>query len=154
MKQIISAFKFLQEKKILHRDLKPENLLIAKNDQLKLADFGWSIQLPENANLRQTFCGTLDYISPEMAQGEMYGIHTDNWSIGILCFELLTGSLPFVRGNVFDVIGSSKYGEIAYPSHLSSAAKDFISKLLNQDPLKRMSLSDAERHPFLFSKIK
>jgi serine/threonine protein kinase len=151
---VISAFRHLQDRQILHRDLKPENLLLTSDDQIKLADFGWSIQLPGNAHLRQTFCGTLDYISPEMAQGEFYGIHTDNWSIGILCFELLTGNLPFVRGNVFDVIGNGNFGEIAYPDSVSQEAKDFISRLLTQDPLKRMSLSDALAHPFILNHVK
>lgn len=148
-KQVLNAFKYLQDRQILHRDLKPENLLIGTDDELKLADFGWAIQLPGTATMRQTFCGTLDYISPEMAQGEYYGIHTDNWSIGILVFELLTGSLPFVRVNVFDVMSQSAFGLINYPEEMSPVAKDFISRLLNQDPLKRMTLPEAINHPFV-----
>ena len=146
-KQVVSAFIYLQSKQILHRDLKPENILIDSDGQLKLADFGWSIQLAGNATLRQTFCGTLDYISPEMAQGEYYGLHTDNWSIGILIFELLTGELPFVRAGPFDM--ASTFGEIQFPDYLSAISKDFIGRLLTQDPLKRMTLREAVRHPFL-----
>lgn len=148
--QVVSAFRYLQNKHILHRDLKPENLLLDFEGNIKLADFGWSIQLPESATLRQTFCGTLDYISPEMAQGEFYGIHTDNWSIGILCFELLTGSLPFVRTNVFDMMSNPQnYASISYPDEMSKEAREFIGRLLTQDPLQRMNLSDALHHPFL-----
>lgn len=147
--QIINAFNYLQSKQILHRDLKPENILISFDDQLKLADFGWAIQLPGKATMRQTFCGTLDYISPEMAQGEYYGLHTDNWSIGILVFELLTGELPFIRAGPYDLFSNPKFSDISYPDYLSDGAKDFISRLLAQDPLKRMTLPEALRHPFL-----
>lgn len=76
-------------------------------------------------------------------------MHTDNWSIGILAFELLTGGLPFVRGNLFDVINNTQFGEINYPEDMSSDARDFISRLLTQDPFKRMALADACRHQFL-----
>lgn len=148
-KQVISAFRYLQDRQILHRDLKPENLLLGFDGELKLADFGWAIQLPGQANMRQTFCGTLDYISPEMAQGNYYGVHTDNWSIGILVFELLTGGLPFIRNNYMDLMGGNAYGEINYPDTLSPLAKSFISRLLATDPLKRMTLQDALRHPFI-----
>ena len=151
IRQIISAFNYLQANQILHRDLKPENILISFDDQLKLADFGWAIQLPGNATMRHTFCGTLDYISPEMAQGEYYGLHTDNWSIGILVFELLTGELPFIRTGPYDLMSSPNYTEISYPEYLSEISRDFISRLLTQDPLKRMTLPEANRHPFLNS---
>src|SRR3990167_7375151 len=148
-KQVISAFRYLQDRQILHRDLKPENLLLGFDGELKLADFGWAIQLPGQDNMRQTFCGTLDYISPEMAQGNYYGVHTDNWSIGILVFELLTGGLPFVRNNYMDLMGGNAYGEISYPDTMSPLAKSFISRLLATDPLKRMTLQDALKHPFI-----
>lgn len=89
---MIDAFIYLQENKILHRDIKLENILI-KNDTYKIADFGWSVKNLEEK--RDTFCGTLNYVSPEMISGETYNEKADNWAIGILAYELLVGYSPF-----------------------------------------------------------
>lgn len=82
---------------IIHRDIKPENILLDANNQVKLADFGWSNFLPKNnKDVRETFCGTLDYLAPEMLEIEHKHDHTvDIWSVGVLCYELLTGLSPF-----------------------------------------------------------
>ena len=77
--------------KILHRDLKPENILIFKN-QVKIIDFGWSNQ---NDDFRNTYCGTPDYLSPEMILGTGHNEKLDIWTLGILMFELLNGTPPF-----------------------------------------------------------
>ena len=75
----------------MHRDIKPENILNSFG-VLKISDFGWSIY---SETKRQTFCGTLDYISPEMIAGKYYDFRIDIWSIGVLAFEFLTGNPPF-----------------------------------------------------------
>lgn len=87
----MEIFIYLHQNNIIHRDLKPENLLLSMG-KVKLADFGWSVgeQLE-----RKTFCGTIDYVSPEMVEGKIYDKKTDNWSIGVLCYELLVGKAPF-----------------------------------------------------------
>jgi len=85
IKQMIQSLMYLHSKNIIHRDIKPENILV-DGDTLKLADFGWSIHTP--ANRRQTYCGTLDYLPPEMLKGEEYSNSIDIWSIGVLTYEL------------------------------------------------------------------
>jgi len=82
----------MHEKKVIHRDIKPENILMSKNE-IKLADLGFASFCN---NLRSTFCGTPDYIAPEMIKGEKYSFSVDIWAIGILTYEITTGVAPFI----------------------------------------------------------
>lgn len=79
------------EPKILHRDMKPENVLI-QNDQIKIADFGWGNL---NNDFRNTYCGTPDYLSPEMILGTGHDEKLDVWTLGVLMYEMMTGNPPF-----------------------------------------------------------
>nr|XP_027202144.1 aurora kinase B-like [Dermatophagoides pteronyssinus] len=92
MFQMISAIRACHKMNVIHRDLKPENILIDLDGRLKLADFGWAAYLK---NRRKTYCGTMDYLSPEIVRQEWYGKEVDIWCLGILCFELATGGPPF-----------------------------------------------------------
>ena len=83
---------YLHKNSIIHRDLKPENLLLDKRGNIKLCDFGWSAK---EQDVRNTFCGTLDYMAPEMLEKGKYDHRVDIWSLGILLFELLHGVAPF-----------------------------------------------------------
>lgn len=85
IKSMISALLYLHERKIIHRDIKPENLLLGHDDQLKIADFGWSVFEPNSH--RTTLCGTMDYLSPEMVKGLPHDQNVDLWSLGVLTYE-------------------------------------------------------------------
>jgi len=97
IRQLAVALRYLHHKKVIHRDIKPENLLNCMGT-IKIADFGWSIHAPENR--RETLCGTLDYLPPEMVENKEHDNKVDIWSLGILCYEFLTGGPPFeAEGN-------------------------------------------------------
>ena len=90
---------YLHENGVIHRDLKPENIIIV-NRVAKLADFGWATHTPREYNhhlcrKRITFCGTFEYVSPEIVIGDYYDHLVDVWSVGVLCYELCTGHAPF-----------------------------------------------------------
>lgn len=87
------ALAYLHSKHVIHRDIKPENLLIGLDGELKIGDFGWSVHAPSNR--RRTFCGTLDYLPPEMVEGKDHNEKVDHWALGVLAYEFLCGRPPF-----------------------------------------------------------
>jgi serine/threonine protein kinase len=93
MKQMVNAVHYLQKLNIIHRDIKPENIMVSDDNTLKLSDFGWSIKTRNSS--RKTFCGTPDYFCPEIIRYKPFDYKIDNWSLGILAYELLFGKPPF-----------------------------------------------------------
>ncbi|VDN56743.1 unnamed protein product [Dracunculus medinensis] len=91
--QLAKALAYCHEKNVMHRDVKPENILLNEEGFLKIADFGWSVHAPSSR--RSTFCGTLDYLPPEMVSERVHDASVDNWSLGIMLYEFLTGKPPF-----------------------------------------------------------
>ena len=97
--QIIEALLYLQDRNVIHRDIKPENILIYDQERMhvKLCDFGWSTHTIDER--RTTFCGTVDYVAPELVYSEPYDEKVDLWAVGILTFELIMGHAPFTGSN-------------------------------------------------------
>jgi serine/threonine protein kinase len=91
--QILAALHYLEQRKIMHRDIKLENILLDKNGEPKLADFGWAVHAITGK--RKSFCGTVLYLPPELISKQEYDFKVDIWSLGILLFELATGKAPF-----------------------------------------------------------
>ena len=87
---LAKALLYCHQKHVIHRDIKPENLLIGIKGELKIADFGWSVHAPNSR--RQTLCGTLDYLPPEMVEGRDHDAAVDVWSLGVLLYMLLVVS--------------------------------------------------------------
>lgn len=112
---------------MIHRDIKPENLLLTLGGDVKLADFGWSVHSPSLR--RQTMCGTVDYLPPEMIENKSYGKYVDNWCIGVLCFEFLTGFPPFEAKNNDLTYDRIKNIDLKFPSSVPFGAQDLISKV-------------------------
>lgn len=129
--QICTGLNHLHSKNLLHRDLKPENLLINKDDIIKICDFGWSARSNE---VRVTFCGTLDYMSPEMLERKPQTYKVDIWALGILMYEMLHGTPPFRAKNPKEMVRMTAEGRYNVGSHVSYSAKQLISLLLQSDP--------------------
>uniref|UniRef100_A0A183CV40 Aurora kinase n=1 Tax=Gongylonema pulchrum TaxID=637853 RepID=A0A183CV40_9BILA len=144
--QMADALKYCH-KKVIHRDLKPENLLLGYWGELKIADFGWSVHEPTSK--RSTLCGTLDYLPPEMVQGWLHDENVDLWSLGVLCYELLVGKLPFERKEIRDTYALIKEVNYKFPESISEGARDLISKLLVKEPANRLSLQNVMEHPWI-----
>ena len=148
--QVVNAVYYLHNNNIIHRDIKPENILIGANDKIKLCDFGWAKELTlEN---RSTFCGTVEYMAPEIVGSENYDYSVDIWSLGILLYELLYGHSPFKANNTKNVILNIKTHELTYDDKnkvVSKSCKDLIQKLLDSNPQKRLKIKDILEHPFV-----
>ena len=148
--QIINAVYYLHSNNIIHRDIKPENILIGDDNKLKLCDFGWAKELTlEN---RSTFCGTMEYMAPEIVGSENYDYSVDIWSLGILLYELLFGHSPFNADSNKNIIFNIKKHELNYDNEnkkISNSCKDLIERLLNENPQKRLRIKDILEHPFI-----
>ena len=126
----------LHKNHIIYRDMKPENVMIGKDGHLKLTDFGLSTFCEPNQT-KKTFCGTTEYIAPEVILNEGYGGRIDWWGLGILAFELLYGSTPFTAMNSQCIYQSILKKDPTFPKNEDPAIVSFISSLLQKDPLKR-----------------
>ena len=148
--QVVNAVYYLHNNNIIHRDIKPENILIGNDNKIKLCDFGWAKELTlEN---RSTFCGTVEYMAPEIVGSENYDYSVDIWSLGILLYELLFGHSPFKANTTKNVILNIKTHELTYDDKnkkISNSCKDLIQKLLVSNPQKRLKIKDILEHPFV-----
>jgi len=145
--QLAEALLYLHSNHILHRDIKPENILLDHNDNVKLADFGWSVHDPNDR--RKTLCGTPEYFPPEVVHRSMYSTTADLWCLGIFLYELLVGNTPFVAKEQEQVFANIKKGGYTIPDTVPEDAKDLIRALLKPDGSERLSLGAVLRHPFL-----
>ena len=141
------ALMYLHKKHVIHRDIKPENLLLGLAGELKIADFGWSVHAPTSR--RQTLCGTLDYLPPEMIEGKDHNQNVDLWSLGILCYEFLVGVPPFEEQGNQHTYRRIATVDLRVPSHVSPEAKDLITRLLVHNPEKRLQLDQVITHPWV-----
>lgn len=148
-RQIINGVDYCHQFNICHRDLKPENLLLDKNRNIKIADFGMAA-LEVSDKMLQTSCGSPHYASPEIVSGKNYhGGPSDIWSCGIILFALLTGHLPFDDENIRKLLMKVQAGVFQMPKNISEEAKDLISKMLCVDPETRITMPEIIRHPLL-----
>lgn len=152
---LASAIRYCHSKGVIHRDLKPENLLLDADDNLKIADFGWSVHAVR-ATRRETICGTLDFLAPEMCENEPYDTAVDLWSIGILMYEMLYGSPPFEETTEEDTRARIKQVDLVFPKtkNISDDAKHLIRGLLRRNPAKRMPLPKVLSHPWILRHTK
>ena len=148
--QLVGAVAYIHSKACVHRDLKLENVLLDKNENVKLCDFGFTREYEGKTSYLQTFCGTICYSAPEMLRGEKYaGEKVDVWSLGIILYALLRGELPWDEDDDTATKAKIFQDDPVYPPTFPEAAKTLISKLLSKRPLHRPSLAEILSDPFL-----
>ncbi|KAI5707137.1 hypothetical protein M8J75_014935 [Diaphorina citri] len=154
LEQIVHGLLYLQSQNIVHRDIKPDNLLLTKDMQVKIADFGLAAQLSTPDDKHMTMCGTPNYISPEVATRSSHGLEADCWALGCILYALLVGSPPFDSGSAKNTVTQVVMKNPKIPPHISRSASELIQNLLQKDPTRRMKLNDVLRHPFMCSQTR
>lgn len=144
---LAEALSFCHQKHVIHRDIKPENLLVGYMGEVKIADFGWSVHAPTSR--RNTLCGTLDYLPPEMVEGREHDEMVDVWSLGVLLYEFLVGNPPFEAEGHSATYRRISRVDLRFPKEVAEDARDLIRRLLQKDPRKRMALDSVPYHPWV-----
>jgi serine/threonine protein kinase len=148
--QLVGAVTYVHSKSCVHRDLKLENILLDKNENVKLVDFGFTREYEGKSNYLQTWCGTVCYSAPEMLKGEKYaGEKVDVWSLGIILYALLVGELPFDDDDEMVTKTKILKEEPVYPENFPPQAKELCQILLSKRPILRPSLADILQNPWL-----
>ncbi|XP_029639196.1 cGMP-dependent protein kinase 1 isoform X1 [Octopus sinensis] len=149
---VIEAFDYLHTRGVVYRDLKPENLLLDNHGYVKLVDFGFAKKIG-HGNKTWTFCGTPEYVAPEIILNKGHDFSSDCWSLGILMFELLTGSPPFNGADPMKTYNMILKGidAIDFPRKITRSAQNLIKKLCRENPTERLGfgrcgIQDIQKH--------
>lgn len=153
--QVVSAIHFLHSNNLIHRDLKPENCLVDKDGGVKICDFGWTV---ESNKSRVTFCGTYEYMAPEIVKELPYDHSVDIWSLGILLYELIHSYSPFRARKVnkkdhnstsLEVLQNIISYKFQIDKNVTNECKDLIYKLLSPNNKERITTKDIFEHPWV-----
>jgi serine/threonine protein kinase len=150
--QLGSVIDYMQvEMRMVHRDIKPENILLDRNFNIRLIDFGFSRPYSKDDSLLGTLCGSPAYMAPEVIEGRPYTAAADLWSMGVLLCAMLTASLPFGNGDETsaDIFGVILSTEPRIPAHVSPELKNLIQRLLTKDPMARLSIRELRHHAWV-----
>ncbi|XP_042167702.1 ribosomal protein S6 kinase beta-2 isoform X3 [Oncorhynchus tshawytscha] len=151
--EIVLALGHLHSNGIIYRDLKPENIMLNHQGHIKLTDFGLCKESIHDGAVTHTFCGTIEYMAPEILTRTGHNRAVDWWSLGALMYDMMTGSPPFTAENRKKTIDKILKCKLNLPPYLTLDARDMIKKLLKKSPLQRLGSSaadckDIQKHPF------
>eukprot|EP01156_Anaeramoeba_ignava_P014219 Anaeramoba_ignava/a608525_44.p1 GENE.a608525_44~~a608525_44.p1 ORF type:complete len:423 (-),score=155.50 a608525_44:155-1423(-) len=153
--EVLSALEYIHSKNIIHRDLKPENILFSADHHIKIIDFGTSkiLQPTDGQTVRSgSFCGTAEYVSPEMLKNKEATQASDLWAFGCVIFQLFAGKPPFRASNDYQIFQKILKRDFKFPNGFPKLARDLVEKLLVLDPQKRLgsggNYAAIKQHPF------
>lgn len=158
MRQICEGVEYMHEQRIVHLDMKPENILCVSRtgNRIKLIDFGLARKLDADEPLRVMF-GTPDFAAPEVLSYDIVSLATDMWSVGVICYVLLSGMSPFMGDNDMETMANVTRATYDFDDEafepISDLAKDFIAKLLVRDQSERLTPSQCLKHPWLTKRM-
>jgi len=150
--ELILAIEYLHQHDIIYRDLKPENILIGSDGHIKLADFGLAKENVNTDSPNKTFCGSPQYLSPEMLSKEGTTKSSDIYGIGVILYEMVSGRPPFFAEDQNLMYKNISENKLVFQEYISDELRDLLKKMLNKDPKKRIGSgndkSDLKSHEF------
>ncbi|XP_035237906.1 protein kinase C delta type-like isoform X1 [Anguilla anguilla] len=147
--EIVCGLQFLHSKGIIYRDLKLDNVMLDRDGHIKIADFGMCKENVFGDNRATTFCGTPDYIAPEILLGQKYTFSVDWWSFGVLLYEMLIGQSPFHGDDEDELFESIRMDTPHYPRWITKESKDLLEKLFERDSTRRLGvIGNIRTHSF------
>ncbi|KAJ3804418.1 kinase-like domain-containing protein [Lentinula lateritia] len=149
--ELLVALEHLHGFNVVYRDLKPENILLDYTGHIALCDFGLCKLNMSETEKTNTFCGTPEYIAPELLESQGYTKTVDWWTLGVLLYEMMTGLPPFYDDNVNTMYQRILTDPLNFPPDMPSEARSVMTGLLQRDPAKRLGANGGEeikRHPF------
>jgi len=155
-RQIVDAMEYLHSKNVYHRDMKLANVLLDSNGVIKIADFGLCVRLEDSDDLRNTFCGTPQFMAPEVAEKNNHGLKSEVWSLGVILLRMLTNTNPFnstKKEITLKKISAMDEQQLSqHYDHLNKDARDLLSALLQIERDKRPSITEVRSFPWLYIK--
>nr|XP_038035974.1 ribosomal protein S6 kinase beta-2 isoform X1 [Anas platyrhynchos] len=153
LSEITLALGHLHSNGIIYRDLKPENIMLNSQGHIKLTDFGLCKESIHDGAVTHTFCGTIEYMAPEILVRSGHNRAVDWWSLGALMYDMLTGSPPFTAENRKKTIDKILKGKLVLPPYLTPDARDLLKKFLKRNPSQRVGggpgdAADVQKQPF------